>query len=126
MLQYKNSWNFGMGFYADNFDILDNDYVMIIGAEFSDNGETGYKFRDLDTYKLRKCKHEWDAPFVPKDLYEWWYKNPVCVDRSSNISMQASWWAKTFSQPAFMIAECQDTPERLNKGRKCKSQKEIY
>ena len=44
-----------MGFYSSDFDLLDNDYVMIIGAEFSSDGKSGYKFNDKDSHKLRKC-----------------------------------------------------------------------
>ena len=51
MVDYMNSWNFGMGFFAQDFDILDNDYIMIIGTQFTDDG-SGYKFRDLDSHKL--------------------------------------------------------------------------
>ena len=59
-----------MGYYAKDFDVLDNDYIMIIGTEFSDDGKTGYKFRDTHEYSLHLCKQELDAPFIDKELYE--------------------------------------------------------
>jgi hypothetical protein len=41
--------------------------------------------------------------------------------------MSSSWWNKEFTSPVIMIAECEDTQERLsqNPPRKCKSKEEI-
>ena len=55
----KNYWNFGVGIKGfdkkkyPNFNILDNDYVSVIGMMYrNDNDSKGDQFYD---YKLEKC-----------------------------------------------------------------------
>lgn len=42
---YYDSWNFGIGVYTTikNFDLLDNDYIQVIGTQLEDYGD-GYKY----------------------------------------------------------------------------------
>ena len=55
MGQFKDSWNFGVGFFyygKEEFNILDNDYVQVIGVELKDDG-SGYKFHPKKEYDFR-------------------------------------------------------------------------
>lgn len=55
------------------FDILDNDYVQIIGAEYSENG-TFIK----DSHKLIKCQSNIDAPHMDAKKFMKWYEGAIC------------------------------------------------
>ena len=34
--KYNQSWNYGLGLLNTNIDLLDNDYIRIIGAEYDE------------------------------------------------------------------------------------------
>lgn len=53
---YNQSWNPGFGFHGpeyleDKFNILDNDYVQVIGMKYSNNASKG-SFVEPDSHKL--------------------------------------------------------------------------